>query len=247
MQDGTFAYSYRGEIQMLALSKLAQMGAEADKVFKPEDCYDDNFDERECTPAEVAEQKKTWQEGAAERQAKNAQEAEQMKVLMGGIDPSSPEAAAEFAAKLSRQKGWKSVTHRGDGLFDVDFAISGQLTHDFLFPNVEGFPMNTAFVNLYLRDDGKVRIEAPGFAAQGAGNPMQGMMGGMMGMAGAKGGDKMPPLVMPDGTFTVITDGAILANNTDEGPQAAASGQVLKWVITPRSEHAPTALIQLAN
>lgn len=247
MKDGTFSYSYRGEIQMLAFSKLAEMGSKADEEFKPDDCYDDDYEERECTPAEIADQKKAWQDRAAERQASKAKEAEQMKALMGGIDPASPQAAAEFAEKLSRQKGWKSVTHRGDGLFDVDYAISGRLTHDFSFPNVEGLGVNTPFVTLYLRNDGKVRVEARGFAAQGSGNPMQGMMSGLMGMADAKEGEKMPQLVMPDGTFTILTDGAILANNTDEGPQAAPPGQMLKWVITPRTESAPTALVQLAN
>ena len=250
MNDGTFAYSYTGEVQMLALSKLAEMGAKADEQFKPEDCYDDNFEERECTPAEIAEQKDVWQQGTTERLARKAKEAEQMKKMMGGIDPSDPKAAEEFAARLGRQRGWKLVKHRGDGLFDVEFAISGTLSHDFVFPNIEGFPLNTAFVNVYLRDDGKVRVEAPGFAAQGAGNPMQGMMGGMMGMAalgGDKDGEEMPQIVTPEGTFTIVTDGTILANNTDEGPQPASGGQVLAWKIGARTERGPTALIQLAN
>lgn len=250
MKNGTYAYSYTGEVQMLALSKMAEMGAKADEQFSPEDCYDDDFEERACTPAEIAEQKREWQENAAERMANKAQEAEQMKMMMGGLDPSDPEAANEFAEKLARQKGWNKVVSRGDGLFDVEFAISGQLDHDFAFPNIEGLPMNTPFVSLYLRKDGKVRLEAPGFAAQGAGNPMQGMMGGMMGMAslGNKDkGEKMPPIAMPDGRFTLITDGAILANNTDEGPQAASGGQMLVWDIDARTERAPTALIQIGN
>lgn len=250
MKDGGFTYSYKGEVQMLALSKLARMGAESDEQFVPQDCHTDDYEERACTPAEIAEQKRGWQEQASERLAKKGEEAEQMKALMGGIDPSDPEAAAEFAARLSRQKGWRSVVHRGDGLFDVDFSITGRLTHDFLFPNIEGFPLGSAFVKLYLRDDGKVRIEAPGFAAQGAGNPIQGMMGGMMGMAqmgASKDSKKTPPLVLPDGVFTIVTNGTILANNTDEGPQASSAGQVLSWAINGRTEQAPTALIQLAD
>lgn len=250
MQDGSFAFSYKGEVQMLALSKLAEMDAKNGAQFEPEDCYDGNYEERACTPAEIAEQKSVWQEEAAERMARKEEEAEQMKLMMGGIDPTSPEAAAEFAEKLQRQHGWKSVVSKGDGLFDVDFAISGTLSHDFVFPNIEGFPMSTAFVNIYLRDDGKVRLEAPGFANQGAGNPMQGMMSGMMGMASLKAGDgedKMPNIVTPEGTFTLITDAAILANNTDEGPQPAAIGQVLTWDIDNQTVQAPTALLQLGS
>lgn len=249
MKDGSFAYSYTGEIQFLALSKLAEMGAKND-AFAPQDCYDDELRERQCTADEIADQKREWQAGAEERMANKAREAEQMKLMLGGIDPSSPQAVAEFAAKLQRQRGWKAVTSKGDGVFQVDFAIAGLLNHDFVFPSVEGLPAGSSFVNLYLREDGKVRIEAPGFAAQGAGNPMQAMMGGMMGMANLEEknkGKEMPDLVKAEGRFTIITDGAILTNNTDEGPQQAANGQLLVWNITPRTASAPEALIQFSR
>ena len=253
MKDGSFSYSYKGEIQMLALSKLAEMGAKGEDTFTATECYEDNGEDlRECTASEIAAQKAEWEANAGIRRAKREEEAAQMKMMMGGIDPSSPEAAQEFADTLARQKGWKSVVHRGDGLFDVDFSISGQLTHDFTFPTIEKMPVGTSFVTVILREDGKVRIDASGFAAQGAGNPMQGMMGGMMGLAQMDadknaGEDGAPKLVLPEGTFTIVTNGSILANNTDEGPAASAAGQVLRWDITPRTERAPTALIDLAS
>jgi len=50
-----------------------------------------------------------------------------------------------------------------------------------------------------------------------------------------------------DGTFTITTDGAILANNTDEGPAAGTTGKQLSWKITRRTTAAPMALIQLGN
>lgn len=250
MKNGSFTYSYKGEIQMLALSKLSEMGSKSDEPFEAKDCYeDDGFETRDCTEEEIDAQKAEWEADADNRRMKRDEEAAQMKMLMGGLDPTDPEAAEEFAAQLSRQKGWNSVTNRGEGLFDVDFSISGQLSHDFAFPTIEKLPIGSSFVTVTLRKDGKLRIDAPGFAAQGAGNPMQGMMGGMMGMASAKegGSDKVPNLVLPEGTFTIITDGQILANNTDEGPGSHAKGQVLVWKITPRSEQAPTALINLAS
>lgn len=252
MKDGNFSYAYDGEIQMLAMSKLAEMGAKSEDEFEAEDCYDDDFDVRPCSEVEIAEQKAEWDANAEIRRAKKEEEAEQMKLMLGGIDPSSPKAAEEFAAHLTRQKGWKSVTHKGDGLFDVEFAISGHLTHDFAFPMIEKMPMGSSFVTAILRNDGKVRIDATGFAAQGAGNPWQGMMSGAMGMANLKSseddGDKAPNLVMPEGTFTIVTDGAILANNTDEGPAGSAGGaQVLSWDVSPRTEAAPTALIDLSS
>lgn len=244
MKDGSFAYSYDGEIQMLALSKLAELGNATEEEFSAK-CYNDDFEERECTAAEAAEQKKEWEAGAAERKEKNAKEAEQMKAFLGGIDPSNPEAAKELAERLQRQRGWNTVTYLGDGLFDVDFAISGQLSHDFAFPTIEKLPMANVFVSVNLRDEGQVRIDAPGFAAMGGGNPMQGMMSGMAGLASMakEGAEGMPKFATPEGSFAIVTDGRILANNTDEGPKAEARGQRLSWTISARTEQAPTALI----
>ncbi|WP_324827947.1 hypothetical protein [Qipengyuania zhejiangensis] len=246
MKDGSFAFTYDGEIQMLALSALAEMGAKAEEPFEAEACYDDELDERECTAAEIGEQKETWEAGREERMARKAAEAEQMKTMLGGIDPANPEAAQDLAKSLQRQRGWNTVEYRGDGTFDVDFAISGALSHDFAFPTIEKLPMANMFVTAILRNNGQIRVDAPGFAAQGGGNPMQGMLAGMFGLAALseeKGEEAAPKIAMADGTFAIVTDGRILANNTDEGPQLHARGQVLKWVITPRTEQAPTALI----
>lgn len=244
MKDGSFTYSYDGEIQMLALSKLAEMGNEAEEFEAV--CYDDEFDERDCTLAEVNEQRAEWDAEAGERAAEKRKEAEEMKAFLGGIDPSNPEAAQELAAKLQRQRGWEQVTYMGDGLFDVDFRVSGRMTHDFAFPVIEKMPMGNMFVTVVLRDGDQVRVDAPGFAAQGGGNPMQGMMAGMAGLAQMSEeneGQESGKIVVPEGTFTIVTDGRILANNTDEGPQPNARGQALVWNISPRTEQAPTALI----
>lgn len=247
MKDGSFAYSYDGEIQMLALSKLAEMGSKTEETFEAE-CFDEEFEERECTASEIAEQKSEWDAGADRRRAKQQQEAEQMKAFLGGIDPSNPEAARELADRLARQRGWNSVEYKGDGLFVVEFAIAGELTHDFAFPTIERMPMANSFVSVVLRDANQVRVDAPGFAVQGGGNPMAGMMAGMAGLAGLAesedGNEEAPPrMVIADGRFSIVTDGRILANNTDEGPQRHAAGSILAWTITPRTEQAPTALI----
>ena len=62
---------------------------------------------------------------------------------------------------------------------------------------------------------------------------MQGAMAGMLGAAaaGRRGGQAQRTRPMPavpeiDGMFRIVTDGDILANNTDEGPQAGAGGKV---------------------
>lgn len=254
-RDGRFTFTYEGQIYLLALSKLADMASEAesaDEEFIEQPCYDDDyFEERPCTEEEQAEQRETWEAQAATRKTEADRESKAMQAMLGGIDPADPEAAEELAERLRRQEGWERVDYRGDGLFDVRFSITSRAGHDFAFPTFERFPMSNAFVVANLRKGNTVRIEAPGFATQGNGNPMQGMMAGMAGMVSAIGseGPEDTSATMPemDGTFRVVTDGQILANNTDEGPKADPAGQALEWKINRRTQSPPMALIQLGG
>jgi hypothetical protein len=185
-KGGGFTYKYDGEIHLLALSKLAQMGQAAESdAYVEETCYDDEtFEERDCTDAEKAEHRQAWDDGAAARKAKKEQDAAAMRAMLGGIDPADPAAAEELAARLRRQVGWTRVDYKGDGLFDVSFSLTGKLDHDFLFPTFEGFPMANFFVTASRRVGGAVRVDAPGFGPQTGGNPFQSMMmAGMMGGA----------------------------------------------------------------
>ena len=257
--DGTFAFSYKGDIHLVALSKLAADAAkeEATKAqvpYEPQPCYDDaTIEERKCSDKELAQQKTDWEAGQAAGSGsgsgsdKSARDAEMMKTMMGGIDPSDPKAAEEFAARLRRQVGWRSVIDKGDGRFEVDFAIAGRLDHDFSFPTIERMPVVSPFVTAIRRADGTVRIEAPAFAAgNNSPSPMMGMMGAMANSGAKSGSDEgMPGLPVLDGTFAVITDGEVLANNTDEGPQPTTTGKRLDWKVNPRTSAAPTALVKL--
>lgn len=252
---GAFTYRYDGEIHLLALSKLAQMGRdEAAAEFAAEPCYDDDLAERECTDAEIADQKRAWDEGAAARKQKEEQEAASVRAMLGGIDPADPAAAEELAARLRRQVGWTRVDNKGDGLFEVSFSLTGRIDHDFLFPSIEGFPMSNFFVLVSRRQGGTVRVTAPGFAPQSSGNPFEAMMGPMMAGGGTppdnaedgKSADaKAPRMPVMDGTFTITTDGEVLANNTDEGPSTGAAGKTLMWPVNVRTRQPPTALIRI--
>lgn len=240
-KDGRFSFSYAGEIHMLALSKLAQM--EANKPFEPRACHsDDTGQERACSAKDIADQKSAWEEERKNAAERRKRDADSMKAVLGGIDPTDPRAAEEMAQRLRRQAGWRRVTYKGNGLFDVDFAISGRLDHDFTFPTIERFPMANAFVSLALRQDGTLRVDAPGFAPAAGGEPFRMAMIGM-----AEKGDTPGDMPVIDGTFTVRTDGTVLANNTDEGPQPDTAGQRLAWTVNLRSTAAPMALIRLAR
>lgn len=247
-KDGRFAFAYTGEIHMLALSRLAEM--EANKPFAPSPCYtDDTGQERECTKADLTSQKGAWEEERKSSAERRKREGAQMKALLGGIDPTDPRAAEELAQRLRRQVGWKKVIYKGDGLFDIDFSVAGRLDHDFAFPTIERFPTANAFVTLALRQDGTVRIDAPGFAPAAGGEPFRSMMMGMAGSTKIGPSEKDLPPGMPviDGTFAVTTDAAVLANNTDEGPQLDTAGQRLAWTVNLRSGAAPMALVRLAK
>ncbi|MBS0482910.1 MAG: hypothetical protein JSR96_12345 [Proteobacteria bacterium] len=243
-KDGRFAFSYTGEISMLGLSKLAEMGRRSDAPFEPSPCFiKGEGKERDCTKAEIDAQRADWEKAKKDGAAR---EAEKTKALFGGIDPTSPKAAEEMAERLRKQAGWKSVIYKGDGLYEVDFAIAGRLDHDFTFPTVERFPMADAFVTVIRHADGTVRVDAPAFGpSSGSGNAM-GSFAAMAALEGNKD-DKKLPVPELDGRFTVTTDGTILANNTEDGPQAFTTGQSLNWMVNPRSGAAPTALIKLGN
>lgn len=262
----SFTFSYDGEIFFLGLSKLAQIGAGLDDTFTPSECFDEEtFETRDCTEEELDGQRAEWEAGAAERIEAKKKEAAQMAAIMGGIDPSDPKAADELVKLLQRQKGWERVVHKGDGVFDVSYRSAGTLGHDFLFPTIEGFPATNPFVQMIQRKGGQVRINAPGFAAQNGDAGSMGGLGSMMGMGSLAGLAAMgaasetndngpgeatlPGVPMIDGTFTVRAAPGmrILANNTDEGPQAGTAGEVLVWQITPRTSQAPTALIATAR
>lgn len=244
LRSGAFTYSYTGEIHLLSMGKLARMGADqANSEFTAEECYDqETFEPRECTAEELAQQRAAFDQHKAERAANKAKEADDMKKLFGGIDPTNPASGAELAKRIERQAGFESVAYKGDGLFDVRFKVSGRLDHDFVFPTFERLPLGNYFLLAGRRDDGTVRIDAPGFVAFSGANPMQAMAG----WVGPNDDGSAPARApLPDGTFAVVTDGEILANNTDEGPAADPRGKMLTWAINAAADTPPTALIRL--
>lgn len=256
-EQNRFTFTYDGEIFFLGLSSLAAMAAGSGEFEAY--CFDEEtYEDRDCSEAEIAEQRAEWEANAEMRAAESAKEAEQMAAIMGGIDPSDPEASAELVELLLRQKGWERVVDKGDGVFDVRYSVSGELSHDFMFPVIEGFPVTNPFVQIILRDDDVVRVNAPGFTNS---NDNTGSMGAMMGSMGGLGGlsglramgmsesedGEMPNIPELEGTFTIVTNGRIRANNTDEGSTAAAGGEKLEWAISPRTTQAPTALIDLSR
>ncbi|HEY0149900.1 MAG TPA: hypothetical protein VGB70_12975 [Allosphingosinicella sp.] len=248
-RDGSFTYRYAGEVVFITPAAAAEAQAEADKTYDPsmETCWDDQqppaqAKERPCTQKEMEQAKSDWEANRAMSAERRKTEVEQMKAVFGGLDPSDPKAVDQFTQRLLSYDGWKRVTHKGKGVFDVLYEKSGRLDHDFIFPLFPEVDWIIPFVHASRRSDSRIRVAAPAFAQAKA------MGGGMNGLGafGAMAGEKAGPLPKPEGTFTLTTDAEVLTNNTNDGPVAGAGGtKTMKWVIGPLDSKKPEALLKL--
>lgn len=256
--DNSFALTYEGEMFFLPLAP----GAMKDDIDAPAEfgggyCFnDETYEERECSEEERAQQKADWEADQSESAKREEERLQQVAAALGGIDPKDPEAGNKMALMLERQRGWNSVRYMGNGTFQVSYAITGQLSHDVSFPMIEGIPSIQPFVQVVLRDENVIRVNAPGFAKPNGDNPMTGLlMGGfaqginesIRGDATSDDKDESNRIPQMRGTFRIITDGKVLANNTDEGPTNAEGRDVLAWDISLSTTSAPTALIKLGE
>jgi hypothetical protein len=184
--------------------------------------------QRPCTSAEIAEQKSAYE--------KKRQDAIGMAKAFGlpGLDDASNRA---FAAKLMKYAGWRSVTYRGNGVFDVDYHFAGSAKQDFIFPALPDNDLLIPFVAIRARADGSVLVNAP--AMTGGSGPMAARAG-----AAASGGMN-GPVSRAQGRFTVITDGEILTNNSEDGPTPHPLGRQVHWDVGPASNKIPETLIRL--
>lgn len=208
---------------------------------------------RECTKKETAEQKAEWDET---QKAKSGREAEQKKLfatLLGGIDPKDPKTIARFTKEVERLAAWNKVEHLGDGLFKIDYSTNGRLADDFAFPVIPRYAIGEPMIHITRWDNGRVRVEAPAFHSDPDFSAMAMLGGGAAaGIFGGGGGKPAMKLTEVKGTFTLITDADILANNTEDGPQTfdpkqQGGLQKLIWDIGPATFGPPMALLKLVR
>jgi hypothetical protein len=211
-----------------------------------EEMEDEDFEERDCTETEVAEQKKEWDEQQERKKKEKEQSKKMFAMLLGGVDPEDPKTIERFTKEVERLAAWNKVEHIGNGVFKIDYSTKGQLADDFAFPVIPRYALGNPMIHISRWDNGRVRIEAPTFhndpdmsmlALMGAGGMMPGM--GMGGKA-----KNVEPLAVK-GTFTIRTDASIMANNTEEGAAEVGGLQVLSWEIGPRTFGPPMALLKL--
>ena len=250
-KDGSFVLDYKGEI-VLQTPPDAQAKAEPwtpDKVRCRKDGEvdvqpwigeveaDDDNPVRPCTAAEIAKARTDYEAQAAERAKTKREEAEQMAKMfcLPGFDEESNRA---FAAKLGKYAGYRSVQYRGKGVFDVDYHFEGRATQDFLFPAMPDNDVLIPFVAIRRRADGSVLVTAPSFT--GGVGPLGARAG-----AAAAGAMKDGPVSRAQGRFTIITNGEVLTNNSEDGASPHPAGRQIRWDVGAGSSKIPEALIRL--
>ena len=68
------------------------------------------------------------------------------------------------------------------------------------------------------------------------------MSGAMAGAGDMKG---QGPVSHAEGRFTIVTDGEILTNNSEDGPSSGPRGREVHWDVSASSNKIPEALIRL--
>lgn len=169
-----------------------------------------------------------------EEEQKNAA----VRSIFGGAVPGDDEGLKKFAAQLAKYDGWNKVEYMGDNLFEVEYAVSGNFDRMFAFPTIPGSTMQFPFVQIIRRNGGEIEVLTP---AMGGSGGLAGQMGPM-----PMGKTKMQPI---DGTFTIVTDGEVLSNNTEDGLAISGSMKNMRWKVdgTGGPDGGPRAIIKLAN
>lgn len=149
---------------------------------------------------------------------------EMAQQLMGGLNLRDEESVRAFAEALERREGWERVAYRGAGVFDVEYAVSGTLTHDFAFPVMPEMMLNFPMFTAVRRDDGTIAIKA---------------LAMMQPPDGQQGSDED----RPQGTFTLRTDAEIVESSVAASQDAGRS--LLRWDTEAGLAETPSAVIRL--
>lgn len=146
-----------------------------------------------------------------------------------------------LAEALSKEYGFRSVRYTGNRTLMIDYSITGKLDHAFVFPFHPDADVILPFIAIELRGKDRVRVKAPGYANQQSMSAAMGGLGGMPAMDSDAGDSSRL-----DGTFTLTTNGEIVSQNQEDGPQALPGGaKRLVWRATPQTKEAPMAVLRL--
>nr|WP_218036617.1 hypothetical protein [Sphingobium sp. EM0848] len=212
--DRSFSFTYKGEIL------ASDIGKGLGPAPSSEDPIDGTPPKEQPSRLHTALQSK--EQGKAEERFDN-KEGKSDEQQMQGI-----------AAALAKEKGFRSARYMGNHRFEIDYAISGKLTHAFLFPFNSDAQIVLPFVAVELRGDDRVRVKAPGYSNgyDKSQNPM-----------GGSGSDDAAKAL--DGTFTLTTNAEIVSQNQEDGAQDTPQGKRIIWKVTPLTNEAPAATLRV--
>jgi len=194
-------------------------------------------DRRACTAAETARLRAQYEKESAEKLDQKRKESDNLAKVFG-LPTSDDESNRRFAANLMKYQGWRSVTYKGKGLFDVDYHFEGRVGQDYVFPMMPESDLVIPFVTIRRRNDGSVMVSAPAFT--GGSGPLS-ARAKMLNLPDKGNG----PVSRAEGRFTITTDGEILTNNSEDGPVAGPSGKSVRWDVNPGTNKIPEMLVRL--
>ncbi|MGB5077056.1 MAG: hypothetical protein WBO17_06215, partial [Sphingorhabdus sp.] len=102
--------------------------------------------ERECSKAEVAEQKAAWDLEQAAAKQRDEEAKKMASMMLGGIDPRDPKTIARFTREVERLAAWHKVEHMGNGVFMIDYSTKGKLADDFAFPVIPRYALGEPMI-----------------------------------------------------------------------------------------------------
>lgn len=145
-------------------------------------------------------------------------------------DATRDERLRALADLLGKEAGYRQAEYKGDGLFQIDYAIRGRLTHNFIWPYNPDAEILFPFLTAELRGPGAVRIKAPAFGETSA--------------AGAPGTENAAE--RRRGTFTLTTNAEIVSQNNEDGATTQGTRRSIVWDIKPVTKDAPMAVLRVA-
>lgn len=232
--DRSFSFSYVGEVYAIDLSDEMSKGLGGLSDKSGDDSSDDSdaaqpgdssFGDDSDTPKP---RRIAFQQADSDTKVDATGDAKDAK-----NSAKNDEKNRAIAEALSKEAGYRKVTYEGGGKFLIDYAISGSLTHGFVWPFNTDAEIIFPFIAVELRANGTVRVNAPAFAKDNS-------KSGPMGSGGDQTSDKL------DGVFTLNTNAEIISQNNEDGAVAAAGGRkTVTWKATPLTRTAPLAVLKL--
>jgi hypothetical protein len=204
-KDRSFTFTYKGEV--VAYDPAGEMSKGMRGLGKSDETKDGE------EPSKLADDEKPAEENS---------------------DVENERKRAAIAEALSKEAGYRSATYLGKGKFAIDYAISGTLTHNFVYPFNSDAEIMFPFIVVEVRNNNTVRMRAPGYAAETNDKAKTGGLGG--------GSDDLGKLL--DGVFTLDTDGEIVSQNNEDGATKSKGRSVVSWKATPLTKDAPSAVIR---